>query len=783
MARLFISHSSANNADAIALRDWLVSEGWNDLFVDFDSARGIVAGEHWEKALSEAANRCEAVIFLLSRAWLTSRWCVREFNLARRLNKRLFGALIEDVPADQLPGDLTTNWQLVNLFAGSDHKLFRADLPDGQQAHVTFSKSGLAGLKAGLTKAGLDARFFAWPPENEPDRPPYRGLKPLEAEDAGIFFGRDAEIIDALDLLRGLDEAPPPRLFVVIGASGAGKSSFLRAGLWPRLKRDDRNFLPLPIIRPERAVVSGDVGLLLSLENAFRSHGVARTRASIRAAVEKGAEEFRAVLLELARIATPPPLAGETSKMPTLVISIDQGEELFQSEGAEEAQQFLALFREVLSIDAPPCTGLITIRSDAYEGLQSAPMLEAVQQRTFSLPPLPKGAYLDVIEGPVRRLRDSPRSLSIEPGLSSALLSDIESGGAKDALPLLAFTLERLYVEHGGDGSLRLADYDAFGRVRGSIEAAVERALKNADADPALPRDRAARIALLRRGLIPWLAGIDPETGSPRRRVARFAEIPEEALSLIQHLVEARLLSTDRDRTTGAITIEPSHEALLRQWGLLKGWLEEDFAALSAIEAVKRAAMDWAANLKNAAWLAHRGGRLEEAQQVTTRKDFSQILAPEEHEYLAACQTTERAEARRKLRTTRMITYGSMGAALILLASFALTWLQWIDARLQSLRLTEEVASQEMRRFGFARAAHLLEEVAASGESSFTNATRVKTIAAACGRYWARFKTSRSGNHSRGRAGSMFVGSTPEACSTSAFFQQANGLNWESSGS
>ena len=113
------------------------------------------------------------------------------------------------------------------------------------------------------------------------------------------------------------------------------------------------------------------------------------------------------------------------------------------------------------------------------------------------------------------------------------------------------------------------------------------------------PAARNARLALLRRGLIPWLAGIDPETGSPRRRVARRADIPEEAAPLIDLLVEQRLLATDRvavregDTGQTEITIEPAHEALLRQWGLLRGWLEEDFAALTTLEGVKRAARDW----------------------------------------------------------------------------------------------------------------------------------------------------------------------------------------------
>jgi hypothetical protein len=84
---------------------------------------------------------------------------------------------------------------------------------------------------------GIDGKFFEWPPAGDPNRPPYRGLRSLEAEDAGIFFGRDAPTVEALDHLRRLREATPPRLLVILGASGAGKSSFLRAGLLPRLGR------------------------------------------------------------------------------------------------------------------------------------------------------------------------------------------------------------------------------------------------------------------------------------------------------------------------------------------------------------------------------------------------------------------------------------------------------------------------------------------------------------------------------------------------------------------
>jgi hypothetical protein len=92
MSRIFLSHSSNDNFEAIALRDWLASEGWNDVFLDLDPERGIAAGERWERALHDAASRCEAVIFLVSANWLGSGWCTKEYALARGLNKKLFGA-------------------------------------------------------------------------------------------------------------------------------------------------------------------------------------------------------------------------------------------------------------------------------------------------------------------------------------------------------------------------------------------------------------------------------------------------------------------------------------------------------------------------------------------------------------------------------------------------------------------------------------------------------------------------------------------------------------------
>ena len=179
-----------------------------------------------------------------------------------------------------------------------------------------------------------------------------------------------------------------------------------------------------------------------------------------------------------------------------------------------------------------------------------------------------------MIKGPARRLSGTPRALKIEDSLVEQLLADIEDGSNKDALPLLVFTLERLYLEYGAGGDLQLFQVSGTaGRLQLQFEAAVERTLEAEDAHISrFPKDRAQRLALLRRGLIPWLAGIDPDSGAPRRRVARMSEKPTKSRRLVALLVEQRLLATDavaKDAMSGLektiVTIEPAHEALLRQ--------------------------------------------------------------------------------------------------------------------------------------------------------------------------------------------------------------------------
>ncbi len=661
MSQLFISHSSRDNASAQALAQWLKSEGFDEIFLDLDPDRGLVAGERWEKALHQAAYRCEAALFLVSKNWLASDWCWKEHSLARGKNKKLFAAMIDEtLNVAELPATLTDTWQIVDLAHGAPKLSISARLPDiSGETEVRFGVASLTRLRNGLRRAGLDPRFFAWPPEDEPGRPPYPGFAALDEKDAGIFFGRDAPLVEAMDKLRGLALGAPPRLHVVLGASGAGKSSFLRAGRLPRLKRDDRQFLALAPLRPERSPLWGDSGLLGVLAEALPN----APREALRAAITDGADALRPYLRDLAADAQRRADAGDAgAKAPTLTFAIDQAEELFTPENAVDGERLLEILAALARVDDPAIIILFTVRSDSYDRLQRAAPLAELTQQTQSLPPLPSGEFARVIEGPATRVAAAGGKLRIDPLLTRALMEDLQAAAGADSLPLLAFTLEHLWREFGVGGEITRRDYVASGKVGGAIDRAVARAFRAADADPRLPTDPIVRLQRLRSGLIPWLAGVDPESHSPRRNIARREEIPGEALPFIDLLVEERLLRADvveevsPDGTLRvSATVEPAHEALLRQWDLLKGWLEADFGLLATLEAVQRATRDWAANQRDPAWLAHRGQRLADAGALDARPDIAAKLTSADRSYLALCRERQdeeaaEAEARRRER-------------------------------------------------------------------------------------------------------------------------------------
>jgi hypothetical protein len=221
MSSLFISHSSRDRATAEWVYGRLQAAGFAALFMDFDPEQGIPVGRDWEQELYAQLRRTDAVIFLGSMASIASRWCLLEVGLARSLSRPVFPVRLEPDVESPLLGDV--QW---------------TELTEGE---LSDADSGLARLLTGLRAAGLDpADAFAW----DPRRCPYPGLAAFDTRDAAVFFGREQETRSLVELLQPSLQRGSSRFVAIVGPSGSGKSSLLRAGLLPRLAR-----------RPERWVV------------------------------------------------------------------------------------------------------------------------------------------------------------------------------------------------------------------------------------------------------------------------------------------------------------------------------------------------------------------------------------------------------------------------------------------------------------------------------------------------------------------------------------------------
>ena len=196
---------------------------YHSVFLDLDPEKGIVAGQSWERTLYRKLRACRAVIALCTDDYLRSHWCFAEIALARMEGKPVIGLLADPLDASTtLPGILTER-QLIDLRPGEDE--------------------GYARLWRALEQLDLKGVATDW----NPKEPPYLGLNAYQEEHAPVFFGREEESLAGIELL----DRGAPALVLVLGASGSGKSSLVRAGMLPRLRsRDD--WLIVDPFRPGR---------------------------------------------------------------------------------------------------------------------------------------------------------------------------------------------------------------------------------------------------------------------------------------------------------------------------------------------------------------------------------------------------------------------------------------------------------------------------------------------------------------------------------------------------
>lgn len=582
MSAIFISHSSKDNDRAAELRELLEKQGHRSIFFDYDPEQGIPAGREWEKELYAQLRSCQAVIVLCSSDSMKSMWCFAEITHAKALGKQIFPLKVGDCVINTV----LTSHQALDLTANPDDAYKR--------------------LWRGLKTAGLDpASVFDW----DGRRPPYPGLMAFQEKDAAIFFGRESEVQKGLELLNRLRQFGGARTVMVLGASGSGKSSLVRAGIVPRLRRDNDRWLVVSPFRPGKEPLRE---LAVSLAEALGRNGAAANADGIHGLLkaEKPMDAAEALIgyAKDIRIA-----AGHREAMVVLVI--DQTEELltYGVETGRGAHQFLSVLDAASSAPGSPLMTIATLRSDFLGDLQVHPATRSLAFEHLQLGPLPKERLVKVIEGPAEMA-----ALRLERGLTEEMIKDTQTD---DALPLLAFTLRELYEKYGDDKVLHVKDFrEKLGGLAGSVAKAAEAVYEAKLLAPEQQTDlRRAFRTLVRVN----------EEGKYMRQSAARSDLPSSILDLLERFVQARLLVARGDGKNQVL--EVAHEAIFRSWERLRSWLDEDREFLLWQQRLRGRAQGWARNSRDKGALL-RGADLTESERYL--QNYEDKLPPFEREYL-----------------------------------------------------------------------------------------------------------------------------------------------------
>ncbi len=406
---------------------------------------------------------------------------------------------------------------------------------------------------------------------------PFPGLRTLTHLESSIFFGRELE---THDLLQKLQTAQGQRLIVVTGASGSGKSSLVRAGVWAALEHPQRP----PIPGSEHWAITelfptGDTTAFHALLNGLRTlGGLPRIHyAELAQALLERCQGFQPIETELQNLLDLV-LSNRPQQAAWLVI-LDQLEELFTAPAADYRAAFIHFLTE--AINHPRFRVVATVRDDfyhhllAYEGLRA----ELNAGAGYSLGTPGELALARMIQGPA-----TAADIRVEAALVDTLVADAarEPGG----LALLAAALEDLQALAGNRHAMDLADYrETLGGLKAVIMKRAETALT------ALARHGIDCDAVLPKVFAPLLT-VDTRGNATRIRTLASAWRDDSAAQQFIDIFSsesARLLVRSR-HADGQPTVEIAHEALLCEWQRLARWIESKAQALGLRDEVLEAA-------------------------------------------------------------------------------------------------------------------------------------------------------------------------------------------------
>ncbi len=519
-----------------------------------------------------------------------------------------------------------------------------------------------------------------------PTRNPYKGLSAFGELDAADFHGRDAEIEEIVNTLAA------HRLLAVIGPSGIGKSSVVRAGMIPALRSG--------------AISGSDEWLITGmLPGAYPYEELAS--ALMRVAVEMPGdleEDLRRDARGLVRSVKRYVPEGET-----VLLVVDQFEELFTLAQGDERDAFLAMLAETIGDERSNVRIVVTMRADFFDRpLRFAALGDGLRAGTIPIAaPSDEGLQSIVVE-PAAGV-----GVVFEAGLVDRIISDVKH--QPGALPLLEFSLTELFDQRESD-LLTLSAYEASGGVLGALGRRAESTYTDLD----VRGQEAAREVFLR------LVAVNDAGRDTRRRV-RLIELERLGITdgvlrdVLNTFGHHRLLTFDRDPITRGPTIEVAHEAILTEWPRLAGWINEHREDLLLRSRLAVAVSDWESSDRSDNYLLARG-RLNQHEAWTAVTGLT--LSTAETEFLDASRAAEDHRTAQRRRTRRLVLSGFGIAALIAFVLAAAAVTQRNTARDQSVLAEQNQALAE-------DSAAIAEDKTAEAEANAIRATTERQIAEA----------------------------------------------------
>ena len=507
---------------------------------------------------------------------------------------------------------------------------------------------------------------------------PYMGLQAFTEENAQYFYGRDALV------QRLVNHVNHETSLAVIGASGSGKSSIVRAGLFYQLSQGKQ--IPQSdrwLLKCFRPGSNPFFSLAQCLSSEANQEATTKLRLPIEELLAQGVEGFVQWL--------------RTRSEPMVVLVVDQFEELFTLASESERGHFIDLLIQTIEYAGDRFKLIFTLRADFIACCLQIPALSQIlQQSSILVPPyLTESEYREAIVKPANQV-----GLKVEPGLEEILLQEL-SGGTGD-LPLLQFVLQKLWENRQG-GILTLGAYRQLGGIKGALEKQAQDLYDSLDPEM--------------QGAVRWiflnLTKIGDGTEDTRRRVTKSDLIvPKYPAALIektlQKLTDAKLIVTNLpsgivtgiSRSDGQspdyrklfhtamqqeATVEVVHEVLIRNWSTLRWWLEESRSRLKLQRQIEQAAILWKNKDQQPDFLL-RGIRLTEAEEIFLQ--YPDELMEVSQDFIKAC-LAQREQEQRELKSRSLRNKFTIVG--LLLSGIILPAVTWVSYRQKLISQLEQI--------------------------------------------------------------------------------------------